>query len=361
MRTLLLATAVTLFVLVGPANNATSQGEPAGWVLETKPAQRVRGVLTWTTSYNALQAREWFVFAAIAPDLPGQSGMKTKLEPTGAETRDQSPLKRPLLAARIPAKTKDLKTTLSLRITSEGTLHSRRLRPRAAEENLLAAIELSRDTRAAALLEGGQYDFSKDVFRSWLKNEGLYREKGESDLDLGRRVFLALRAKYKWRGPTTFKASETCTKTESDCGGLSVLFASVLRANGVPARTLWGRWAQSADPTARLDDQPFYQTHVKAEFFVKGVGWVPVDLASSILHDKSKEGLEYFGQDPGDFIAFHVDPDFEVNAGPFGRQKVVGLQDPVYWVSGEGSADNPKTSQGWKVEILPALKELTPR
>jgi hypothetical protein len=47
-----------------------------------------------------------------------------------------------------------------------------------------------------------------------------------------------------------------------------VVYVSALRANGIPARTLVGRWARSAEGTGQLDGQAWYQTHVKTEFFV---------------------------------------------------------------------------------------------
>jgi transglutaminase-like putative cysteine protease len=355
MRAAFLATAASVFLLTGACDNARGQTDsPApAYLLETKPAKRVRGVMTYSARYDGLQAREWYVFVPQAPELPGQTKPKTKLEPAGVEIRDLGLLKRPLVNVRIPATTRDLKTTIGARVTYEATLLARRLVPAAPDQKPPAVADLTREARAAALAEGGQYDFRSTAVQKWVKQEGLLREKGEADLDLARRVFLALRAKYKYRGPTSFKASETCAKEASDCGGLSVLFASVLRANGVPARTLWGRWAESADPTVKLEGEPYYQTHVKAEFFVKGVGWVPVDLSSAIMHDRSQEGLAYFGQDAGDFLTLHVDTDLEVRAGPFGRKTVVGLQNPAWWVVGDGAVDNPKTTQDWKVETLP--------
>ena len=40
-------------------------------------------------------------------------------------------------------------------------------------------------------------------------------------------------------------ATYVCKDGQSDCGGLSCAMVAVLRANGVPARLLQGRWAQS--------------------------------------------------------------------------------------------------------------------
>ena len=43
----------------------------------------------------------------------------------------------------------------------------------------------------------------------------------------------------------------------------------------------------------------YFQEHIKAEFYAQGVGWVPVDLSSAVLHDTSDAKLRYFGNDAG--------------------------------------------------------------
>nr|MBA3684840.1 transglutaminase family protein [Planctomycetota bacterium] len=82
-----------------------------------------------------------------------------------------------------------------------------------------------------------------------------------------------------------------------DCGGLCIALAAALRANGVPARLLAGRWATSALPEHRVDDVPYLQQHVKLEFHCQGIGWVPCDPASGVLHDRG-DGLRFFASDP---------------------------------------------------------------
>ena len=42
---------------------------------------------------------------------------------------------------------------------------------------------------------------------------------------------------------------------------------------------------------ALLSGVEYFQWHVKAEFFARGVGWIPVDCSSAILHDKTPERL----------------------------------------------------------------------
>jgi hypothetical protein len=51
-----------------------------------------------------------------------------------------------------------------------------------------------------------------------------------------------------------------------ECGDYAALFCALLRAVGVPARPVVGYWAESGRPT-----------HVWAEFYLPGYGWVPAD------------------------------------------------------------------------------------
>ena len=132
-----------------------------------------------------------------------------------------------------------------------------------------------------------------------------------------------------------------------------MLFVSLMRSSRIPARCLAGRWAKSADAPKATQGLPSQQEHVKAEFFVTGVGWVPVDLSSAILHDKTEGGLTYFGSDPGDFLVLHVDPDLDVDTVHFGVKHFHWLQFPTWWVVGQGSLKDHRETMSWKVKRLP--------
>ena len=59
----------------------------------------------------------------------------------------------------------------------------------------------------------------------------------------------------------------------AECGGWSALFAALCRASGVPAREVWGVVKTTPDfaPPGHL------KGHAWAEFFIAGVGWVPIE------------------------------------------------------------------------------------
>ena len=131
---------------------------------------------------------------------------------------------------------------------------------------------------------------------------------------------------------------------------MAVLFCSALRAGGVPARALVGCWAKSAAADGMLNGVRYYQTHVKAEFFADGVGWVPVDCSSAVLHDRTAEKLRYFGNDPGDFLTLHVDPELKVDSVYFGTKTLPWLQQFNFFVRGKGTLAGLKREMNWTVE-----------
>ena len=232
------------------------------------------------------------------------------------------------------------------------TLRSRNLMPLGKDGDAPAVPALPEKERKLYLTEYGDCDYTSAAFMKWLKKENLARKAGESEIDYTRRVFLAIRAgfQYEYKPDMDRTASAVCAAGKSECGGLSMLFVAALRAHGIPARSLYGRWAESADPDVKLNGTRYYQWHVKAEFFAAGVGWVPADLSGAILHDKTPAGLEYFGHDKGDFLTFHIDPNISIDTKLSGKNVLNSLQRPAFWVHGKGSYDPHTEVEDWKVK-----------
>jgi transglutaminase-like putative cysteine protease len=331
-----------------------SAADPPRYAVTAADAGRVRAVLTYDVSYPKLKAKEWIWFAAAAPELPGQVQVKTTTDPAGAAAQTKDSYAHPLLLVRVPARTAAQRTALPMKVTYEATLRSRALEVVPAGKAPPAVADLPAADRKLYLAEHSDFQYKPDAFQAWMKKTGFVRKDGEGEVGFARRVFLGIRSAftYEYTPDADRSAPAVCKAGKSDCGGLSSLFITVMRANRIPARTLCGRWAQSADPAEKLAGGVYYQWHVKAEFFAAGVGWVPVDMASGILHDKTAEGLTYFGQDPGDFLAFHTDADLTVDTKLFGVEKVANFQSPVYWVNGDGELESMKATEGWVVEKL---------
>src|SRR5262249_10291676 len=155
---------------------------------------------------------EWVLFTAQAPELPGQTNVKSRLRPDGVKATELSLLHRPILTARIPAPKQGRDNSLSFSATYQATLLSRRLRPLAPGEPPPSIARLSDKERRAALLERGHYDFGKAEFQNWLRSENLRRDKGQGEIDFAFRVFQALQAAttYDYQPAMDRHASAVC-------------------------------------------------------------------------------------------------------------------------------------------------------
>jgi transglutaminase-like putative cysteine protease len=328
---------------------AAVAAEP-GYRLETRPARRVTATLTFEAQADKLEASEWIVFAAAAPATAGQSHVRSRMEPAGKVVAERSELERPVLFARVPGRGQ-LEKSLTLKVQYEATLWSRRLLALTSGERSAKVEQLSLEDRKAALRSAGDLVHEDENLKHWQAKQMLVRRSAESDIAFARRAFSVIRQQfaYDYRPEMDRTPAAVCQTGKSDCGGLSNLLVAVLRSQGIPARTLAGRWAMSAEPGQTLNGFDYHQYHVKAEFFAAGVGWIPMDMASGILHDRSTEGLHYFGRDDGDFITQHIDGSLELDTVHFGRQTLPTLQRPAFWVTGKGSLDGVQVVDGWTV------------
>jgi transglutaminase-like putative cysteine protease len=345
---LLAATAWLDIVAVSAAT-----AEPA-YALQTTETKTIRGIYSFEIVAPKMAVKEWILFAAQAPELPGQRDTHTTLTPLGRPYEESSPRHRALLRARIGVADKTHEHKVAARIEWQATLYSRRLVSRSPGEKHAAPQPPSTAERTASLAETKTLDFSAADFQDWLNEHHLRRRRGESDVDFGRRAFLAVTRslKYQYSENMDRRASHLCSDDAADCGGMSVLFVAALRANQIPARVLLGRWAKSSKPDEKLDGFAYYQQHIKAEFYADGIGWIPVDCSSAVVHDKTPEGLQYFGNDRGDFLVVHVDPDLRVDSVHWGVKDIVMLQSFYYFASGSGKLDSVTFNRTWTVETV---------
>jgi transglutaminase-like putative cysteine protease len=325
---------------------ASLPAAPPAYALQVKPAQRIEAVMVCEVEAPNGIAKDWFVYAALPPDLPSQTRHDGRLTPGGKPALELSSLGRPILSARVPVTSPELQKKVSVEIRYEATLLSRKLVPSDPKAKPAAVTLLTPQERKAALAATPLLDFQKSDFQAWLTDSGLWRHKDEGDIDLARRIYKHLLkiCAYQYRNDLDRRSSAVCYSCKSDCGGLSGVLVSALRANDVPARLLVGRVARSDRP----GDPPYGQCHVRAEFFAEDVGWVPVDVSYGVT---SK--FDHFGNDAGDHLVQHVDLDLVVNPAPLGRKNVQVLQHMEYWMYGRGSADGVKTQCSWKVHQLP--------
>jgi transglutaminase-like putative cysteine protease len=343
--------AIACLCLIASFAAGLLQAAEPGYVLHRAKSKTIRGTLAFEIHVPDLVVSEWIFFASKAPALPGQTDTQTRMSLGGEPYLDLSPRGHALLRARIPVADESRRHTLRGEIVWQATLYGRKLvkGPGDGQPHLLDVLN-----REAALVESPTLDYSARPFQDWLTRHRLQRASGESELDFARRTYLTITHAYHYdyEAKMDRRASHLCQTDQADCGGMCALFVAALRANGVPARMLFGRWAKSSHAGATLHGVAYIQQHVKAEFHVDGVGWVPADLSSGVTRDKTPEGLKYFGDDPGDFIAIHADPDFEVDSVHWGRKEIVLMQSYTYYVRGKGKLDNVTADRVWRVETL---------
>lgn len=323
--------------------------------LEVKRSKVILATYTFKVQTPALTASEWVLIAARPVDLPSQKIGVVAGMPKGELTTDQGPLQQPLLRARIPVKDAQAASDMTWVVKTRAELYSRRLVARQSLASPPKPARLTVREHQLFLRRSREFDYDQQACQDWIASKGLKRQQAEGEVAFARRVFqfIARNFGYEYLGRQDRAASHVAAVGKSDCGGLAVLFATVLRSQGVPARTLAGRWALSAKPGERVGAIEYFQEHVKAEFFANGVGWVPVDLSSAVLHDKSPEKLDFFAADRGDFLTLHFDSDLAVDTLHFGVRTLNLLQRATYWASGTGTLKDAVMRENWQVEVLP--------
>ena len=338
------------FLLLGAVGGYAQSADPRAYHIETAPAKHIRATLTdtWETPQDI--PRRWAAFTPVPPCFSGQDHVKVTLFLDGlseeqGQAPELSPLQRPVLWARALPKGAAQKT-INIWVLYEITLYSRRILPglSAVPVPLLSASERTFNLRSSETI-----DFSSQTFQHWLDTTDLHRSASEHDLDFGFRVYQAIRRRYHYHydPEQDRKASKICLTDQSDCGGLSYLFVSAMRANGIPAHSLSGRLAKSA-----VNPHDYGQCHVRSEFYADGIGWVPVDMSFGV-GASDKEAVRYFGNDPGDLLVMHQDTDLVLAPKPFGPKSFYTMQKPMHYVWGSGSLDSSKDSEDWQVEELP--------
>ncbi|MFG0267147.1 MAG: transglutaminase family protein [Rhodopirellula sp. JB055] len=324
-----------------------------GFSIVRKPAKRVTATIEFAVETPSLQANTWIFAMPEPPNLPSQKRIQSTTTPDSEIVADKSALQRSIRRCRIEVSDESQRSIAKFRCDDELQLFARSLTfdKRATKPNDDVA-PLSVADREHFLMPTPELDYQSETFQAWKSRNRFRRRKTEGEVKFAQRVFqtLAHTYQYSYVPSEDRTASLLCQSDATDCGGLSTLFATVMRSEGVPARILSGRWAISATPGETVDDQPYYQYHVIAEFYAQGVGWIPLDTSSAILHDRTPAKLRFFGQSPGDFITYHVDPGVEFDTDLYGDYRTAYFQIPLMWVSGQGTLEQFSHQESWTVQ-----------
>ncbi|MGN6369278.1 MAG: transglutaminase-like domain-containing protein [Phycisphaerae bacterium] len=329
--------------------------------LMIEPTHAVEARLGFVAETPNLTPTAWIAYAAIPPNLPTQRVATFSITRRTMELPDMRvPSRRFLVAVSSgeSAHTFQIGAVYQLQLYKRTFIAgSFKSQPAAPASKALNA-EL-----AQALVASETLDFDTPAFQAALEQNDLRPHQDETELDFARRAFTTLRSQlhYEYRADLDRRSSAVWQSTKSDCGGINGLFVSVMRANGIPARTLCGRWARSSKDSDTLNGLPYAQWHVKAEFFLPRVGWIPIDLSGAVQCAPANDpGLAWFGSDRGDFITMHTDFDLMVDALRFGRQHIVADQGFAYWVTGTGNMNGHTSHETWQVRELAGIANARP-
>ena len=318
---------------------------PTGYVLQRDKTRRVHAVLDYAVEEPAGGVQEFILYAAKAPTLDRQREVETALSPAGKVTNDLTPLKRSVLQTRVKGQPKGTQAQLTI----DATLYATTMRPRMPSDppfkNELDADAIKTYTRATETL-----DFKAKTFQEWLDKHELRRGGSESAFDFAKRAYAVLKPilKYQRDALADVRVSAVCKSAKSDCAGMAFLYVATLRANHVPARALPGRMAES-EKQLKPGEPIDAQRHVRSEFFAKGIGWVPVDVAFA-AGDPGRGFYAWFGNDPGDLIVMHIDPDLLVDSVVSGNRPVITLQTLAMFRKGGGSGAGERLIDRWMVK-----------
>lgn len=350
LRWLFLCVAIALAPLPVLAGDAQQRALDAAQLLARTPTPAMHVALgepvivdvRLQVDINAprLEAKRWQFVVAGPATVPGQRVLANQLVPAGQKIQDRSLWRRPLLIGELAAGNHQLHQATSL-WSMRLELRSRTLTDGAGSE---PAPALPAAERAAALAANAVSDWTSEAFQSGLDTAGLRPRVDEHAVAFARRVLHHVRSlRYAFTNDLDRCASMVLASGASDCGGLGGLTVATLRAAGIPARLLVGRWAKSANPADTLEGLPYRQWHVKLEFHLGGIGWIPAD-ASVGMNDPAA----WFGVQNADFIVMHVDPAVKVDT-LFGERELLWAQNIAFWVKGGGDFEQMVVDEQWTV------------
>ncbi|REK61472.1 MAG: hypothetical protein DF221_16230 [Brevibacillus sp.] len=177
-------------------------------------------------------------------------------------------------------------------------------------------------------------------------------------IEQARRLFDHIVAHYRYHWPPQERGALAmrCHK-KGDCGEFAFLFAAYCRSLNIPCRTVIGAWATGT-----------FQPHAWNEFFVDGVGWIPVDASvAAVMKNPVKQlafvtrygtrssGRSYFGNLEGKRIIFSFDSSLPlIPAYPDDTQPPVPEGYQSFMVGGEMLAWGYRSQQGNAPYLQPA-------
>jgi hypothetical protein len=284
--------------------------------LESTPTHRLN-----LTIELDLPPSEGVVMFPLPPDTASQRVLKCEMTVyTGEKSRaakparDLGPFKKPIMTGALPRRSLG-KAVVHLELE----LRASRLVPGKGEQLPPA---LSRTERIALLDSEWHYEHNDRSFRRWIKENNLTRGKDETDRDFALRALNFIRHNFTYQIPDpqymksrvdelgTGQIGFYVAERSAECWGLSRVYTSILRANGVPCRQVSGfMWSGGKDQLGGH--------HVRAEVYLDGVGWILVEVAGAVTR-KDCDLLNLFGCRGNNMVIFSQGVNYQLpgSSGP---------------------------------------------
>jgi transglutaminase-like putative cysteine protease len=307
-------------------------------------SKNVRATAKATYRFPNMVAKEWWVAYPLAPEFPGQPRARGRIRVNQATSAqpgravDESAMRQTLATLHWFPESVDDGRNFTVDATYDLTISRRALVPGLPAEPVTSP---TRTERSVFLASSNHFDFTSPMFRAWLDKNDLKRRSGERDLDFGHRAMEAMvkTHTYRFDQKSDRSASAVCAAGWSDCGGLSTVYVSILRANGIPARCLSGRTLKPDEP------------HIRTDFYAESVGWVPGDPSVAIAENSADAG---FGHESSDMVIMHFD--------------LIRFRHQYHWLQGigivrsinvndEGSTSGMSLEAAMTVEVVPVGEE----
>lgn len=241
--------------------------------IERKPVKtlRIHEQVTWSAPNIA--ADWWGVGFGTYPSDFGQTLEKLEASAVDASSRIYA-MKDNYGQAYNLLKVESRRNHCTVNIISEVTLYSRKLVPGSDPK----PPSLSRNEHTAFTAIRNNAD--RMAIRKYLLAKNFTRSKDESELETAQRLLNLVKASfyYKWDPQADQSLSAFCKREWGACGDLNNFVLTALKDFGVPARQRMGRNVVGNQREFSPAGDSTY--HVAAEFWVDGIGWVPIEASS---------------------------------------------------------------------------------
>ena len=167
---------------------------------------------------------------------------------------------------------------------------------------------------------------------NWIlaQKDAIRAQCGVNDLEYIKGAYRTITTNFTYAGASSF--SDSILNRRGDCGWISLALSNLLRAGGIPARTM-----ECLRPDAEASP------HVWAEFYLQNYGWIPADATFDLGRN---DNFEWFGENRDNCKVMTYDTGFSVAAANGAIMENVFVQSLAWWYFWwwEGSSDETSRS-----------------